>query len=174
MIHNQFSIAYARLGRPAESLQSAGRALETFERLTSEHPDIVPLQSQLALSLGHVGAMHQALGHRDAARRALERSCLLLENHPQPEPVDLYNLACYRAHLAVLADVGAVGNLSPGQDLRHQQAEAAMTALRRAIAAGYKNLPDIVRDPDLDPLRSRSDFQLLMMDLAMPAIPFAR
>jgi hypothetical protein len=30
------------------------------------------------------------------------------------------------------------------------------------------------RDPDLDPLRSRPDFQLLMMDLAMPAEPFAR
>ncbi len=174
VIHNQFSIAYARLGRPAESLQSAGRALERFERLTSEHPDIVPLQSQFALSLGHVGSMHQALGHRDAARRALERSCLLLENHPQPEPVDLYNLACYRAHLAVLADIGAVGPLSQGRDLGHQEAEAAMTALRRAIAAGYKNLADMIRDPDLDPLRSRSDFQLLMMDLAMPAVPFAR
>jgi hypothetical protein len=29
-------------------------------------------------------------------------------------------------------------------------------------------------DPDLDPLRSRPDFQLLLMDLAMPAEPFAR
>jgi hypothetical protein len=29
-------------------------------------------------------------------------------------------------------------------------------------------------DTDLDPSRSRSDFQLLMMDMAMPADPFAR
>jgi hypothetical protein len=29
-------------------------------------------------------------------------------------------------------------------------------------------------DTDLDPLRSRADFQLLMTDLAFPADPFAR
>jgi tetratricopeptide (TPR) repeat protein/tRNA A-37 threonylcarbamoyl transferase component Bud32 len=174
VIHNQLSIAYTRLGRPAESLQSAGRALETFEQLTGEHPDIVPLQTQLATSLGQLGSMHQELGHRDEARRALERSCSVLENHPQPEPVDLYNLACSRARLAGLADAEAVGGPSRDRDLGHQQAEAAMAALRRAVAAGYTNLPDVIRDPDLDPLRSRSDFQLLMMDLAMPAVPFAR
>jgi hypothetical protein len=28
-------------------------------------------------------------------------------------------------------------------------------------------------DTDLDPLRSRPEFRLLMMDLAMPAEPFA-
>jgi hypothetical protein len=28
-------------------------------------------------------------------------------------------------------------------------------------------------DTDLDPLRGRGDFQLLLMDLAMPADPFA-
>ena len=172
-MHNQFGIAYARLGRPGGVAAVAGAPLETFERLTSEHPDIVPLQSQLALTLGHVGAMHQALGHRDAARRGrpsgLACSWRIIPARAR-RPVQPGVLP---HHMAVLADDGAGGRLSPGRDLGHQQAEAAMTALRRAIAAGYKNLPDMIRDPDLDPLRSRSDFQLLMMDLAMPAVPFA-
>jgi hypothetical protein len=30
------------------------------------------------------------------------------------------------------------------------------------------------RDADLDPLRPRPDFQLLLMDLAFPADPFER
>ena len=30
------------------------------------------------------------------------------------------------------------------------------------------------RDTDLDPLRSRADFQMLLMDLAFPEEPFAR
>jgi hypothetical protein len=30
------------------------------------------------------------------------------------------------------------------------------------------------RDTDLDPLRSRTDFELLLMDLAFPDQPFAR
>ena len=29
-------------------------------------------------------------------------------------------------------------------------------------------------DPDFDPLRSRPDFQALLMDLAFPVDPFAR
>jgi serine/threonine protein kinase len=174
MVHNQLSVAYTRMALSAESLRSAGRALEIFERLAGDHPDIVPLQTQLALSLGQLGSMHQGLGHRDEARLYLERSCSVLEHHPQPEPVDLYNLACSRARLAGLAEAESVGRPSPGRDPGLVQAAAAMTALRRAIAAGYKNLPDMIRDPDLDPLRSRSDFQLLLMDLAMPDAPFAR
>jgi tetratricopeptide (TPR) repeat protein len=173
VIHNQLSIAYSRLGRPAESLRSAGHGLETFERLAGEHPDVVSLQTQLGTSLGQLGSMHQELGHREEARRALERCCSVLENHPQPEPVDLYNLACSRARLAGLANAEAVGGPSRSRDLGHQQAEAAMTALHRAVDAGYTNLPDMIRDPDLAPLRSRADFQLLLMDLAMPAAPFA-
>jgi eukaryotic-like serine/threonine-protein kinase len=174
VIQNQFSIAYTRLGRAAESLQAAGRAMETFERLMGDHPEVVSLQTQLATSLGQLGSMHQELGHRDDARRALERSCSVLEHHPQPEPVDLYNLACSRARLAGLATAEATDGLSDGRDRGRREAEAAVASLRRAVVAGYKNLPDMIRDPDLDPLRSRSDFQLLMMDLAMPADPFAR
>ena len=30
------------------------------------------------------------------------------------------------------------------------------------------------KDPDLDPVRSRPDFQMLFMDLAFPKEPFAR
>jgi hypothetical protein len=38
---------------------------------------------------------------------------------------------------------------------------------------GYRN-PDAYRTEDaLDPLRCRPDFQFLIMDLAMPAEPFA-
>jgi hypothetical protein len=49
-----------------------------------------------------------------------------------------------------------------------------MVALRRAVAAGYRSLDWMRRDPDLDPLRSRPDFRLLLMDLAFPADPLAR
>jgi hypothetical protein len=49
-----------------------------------------------------------------------------------------------------------------------------MTALHKARAAGDPNLSLIKTDADLDPIRSRPDFQLLMMDLAFPADPFDR
>jgi hypothetical protein len=53
-------------------------------------------------------------------------------------------------------------------------AEEAKIAPRRAVAAGWPDVALVRTDTDLDPSRSRSDFQLLMMDMAMPADPFAR
>ena len=50
----------------------------------------------------------------------------------------------------------------------------AMEMLRRAVAAGYWDVAWMRRDPDLDPLRSRADFQVLLLDLAFPADPFTR
>jgi hypothetical protein len=49
-----------------------------------------------------------------------------------------------------------------------------MQWLHRAVNAGYRNVALMRRDSDLDSLRSRPDFQLLMMDLAFPDDPFAR
>jgi serine/threonine-protein kinase len=54
------------------------------------------------------------------------------------------------------------------------EADRAMEWLRRAVAAGYHNVANMRSDANLDPLRSRPDFQLLMMDLEFPDDPFAR
>jgi hypothetical protein len=45
--------------------------------------------------------------------------------------------------------------------------------LRQAIETGYRDLRLITGDHDLNPLRSRSDFQQLKMDLAFPDNLFA-
>jgi hypothetical protein len=47
-----------------------------------------------------------------------------------------------------------------------------MEMLRRAAAAGYRDIAWMRRDPDLDPLRARADFQVFLLDLAFPADPF--
>jgi hypothetical protein len=52
-------------------------------------------------------------------------------------------------------------------------AETAMALLRRAADSGYRSAFDFRNADALDPLRSRPDFQLLMMDLAFPTEPFA-
>lgn len=83
----------------------------------------------------------------------------------------LYYLASCHAVLGGVAGAAASGlSAEEGQAERDQ----AMDTLRRAIAAGYHNGAWMRRDPDLDPRRSRLEFQLLMMDLAIPAKPFAQ
>jgi hypothetical protein len=44
-------------------------------------------------------------------------------------------------------------------------ADRAMTTLRRAVAAGYRNIANMRTDTDLDALRSREDFRKLLADL---------
>jgi eukaryotic-like serine/threonine-protein kinase len=65
----------------------------------------------------------------------------------------------------------------PGSGLSEQEAgslgQQAVDTLRRAVDAGGGSLALMRRDPDLDPLRPRPDFQVLMMDLAFPDGPFA-
>jgi hypothetical protein len=48
-----------------------------------------------------------------------------------------------------------------------------MDLLRRAVAEGYRNSASVAREAAFDGLRGRDDFRLLMLDLAMPADPFA-
>jgi hypothetical protein len=54
------------------------------------------------------------------------------------------------------------------------EAASAMDWLRRAVAVGYRNANELRNESALDSLRSRRDFQLLMMVLAFPADPFAQ
>ena len=52
--------------------------------------------------------------------------------------------------------------------------EQAVLALRRAAAAGFRDLGFMRRDTDLDPLRGRADFQMLLLDVGFPKNPFGR
>jgi hypothetical protein len=54
----------------------------------------------------------------------------------------------------------------------HDDAEKAIVALKRAAAMGYRNARVWGTDSALDPLRSRDDFRLLMMDVDFPAEAF--
>jgi hypothetical protein len=73
----------------------------------------------------------------------------------------------------MLASVaGRAGSGIAGPE-RSSQEEAAMVILRKTITGGYQDT-ELISESSLDPLRTRPDFRLLMMDVAFPADPFAR
>jgi hypothetical protein len=76
--------------------------------------------------------------------------------------------------LVSLAGGYAMMSAAVGADERREYADRAMATLRRAAAAGSIGAYGLRSDPGFVPLRPRADFQLLLMDLAMPADPFAR
>src|SRR5262249_62418082 len=81
----------------------------------------------------------------------------------------LYDIACAPCLWSVAGQDGAIEASE-----REARAERAIAALRRAVAAGYRDPEQIRRDPVLDPLRPRRDFQELMLDLSFPDDPFPR
>ena len=92
---------------------------------------------------------------------------------PEPEAWGFYLQASLLAQCATLAAE------SPGTFPDEDRAwlagssDRAMVALRRAIDVGFRMAALLRMEEDFAPLRSRADFQALMMDLAFPAEPFA-
>jgi tetratricopeptide (TPR) repeat protein/tRNA A-37 threonylcarbamoyl transferase component Bud32 len=80
-------------------------------------------------------------------------------------PADAYNAACYLSQCIPI--VSQHDKLDAAQRERAVQfyGDAAMTFLRNAVSKGYKDVPHMKKDTDLDPLRQREDFQKLIAEL---------
>src|SRR5262249_12322836 len=83
----------------------------------------------------------------------------------------LYVLGACHARLGGIAGI-AGSDLSAAEGAA--ELDKAMAMLHRAVAQGYRNVTWMRRDADLDPLRSRPDFQALMLDLEFPSDPFSK
>jgi eukaryotic-like serine/threonine-protein kinase len=118
-----------------------------------------------------MGAIHQRRGRNSEAVASCRESLAILERRPRVDGHHFYALAFSRS----LHDGMAT---EPGSGLTTAEARAeadrALDDLRQAVAHGYCETFWMRIGNNLDPLRSRPDFQLLMMNLAMPVDPFAR
>jgi serine/threonine-protein kinase len=159
-------------GHRAEALGSYRRALDLAEGLVRDHPGDRTYQVRLGLSLIRVGRLQlQPPDPAAEAVRNLHRGRAILERLPGADASELYDAA--RAYSLCSGPIGR--DRSPGEEARRRSdAEQAMALLNRAVAAGYVDAARMRADPDLEPLRSRADFQALLMDLAFPKDPFPR
>jgi tetratricopeptide (TPR) repeat protein len=158
----------SRMGKPAEA--EFVRAVAIRRKLVDDQPTTPRFQTDLVSVLVRLGRWHQAAGRWAQAGNDFRQVVAILEQLPRPTPENLYDLACYHALLSeALERQGLASSVAEGRAAGDQ----AMRRLREAVAAGFLNLAHMRADPDLDPLRSRLDFQLLMMDLSFPADPFA-
>jgi tetratricopeptide (TPR) repeat protein/tRNA A-37 threonylcarbamoyl transferase component Bud32 len=155
------------LGRPADALLEVRKAVSGFERLVRDQPALVVAQWHLARAHELAGLLSVAVNDLVGAAAAYRRAAELYEGLPTRSPDDAYNLACVYARLARPGMPA-----EPGRDSA-AQVDRALVALRRAVAAGFRDAAQIRTDSDLEPLRARPEFRLLLLDAAFPADPFA-
>jgi tetratricopeptide (TPR) repeat protein len=169
--HSQIGQILDAIGKPVEALAALKKARALREVLAGDNHILVPAyRSDLAVTLGNIGAHERRAGRLGEARAAYRQSIALLDGLPSRTPEDEYNLACYHSRMAELA-------VWAGSDMNARECEIesdrAMVHLQRAVAEGFHVLPLITTDRDLDAIHSRPDFQLLLMDLAFPIDPFS-
>ncbi len=162
---NNIGSLHFNAGRTAEALDAFRQALEIREGLARDHPGVAEDQENLAVGLGQIGKVLARRSDHAAAAAEFRRSVAIAARLPE-SPETSYNLACSRALL-----VGSLTRLGSAHAEADAEGRAAVAGLRRAFDGGIRN-PAIYRDPDLDALRDRPDFQALMADIAFPANPF--
>jgi tetratricopeptide (TPR) repeat protein len=168
--HSQIGQVLDAIGKPVEALASLKKARALREVLAGDnHVLVTAYRSDLAVTLGNIGAHERRAGRLDEARTAYRQGIALLDGLPSRTPEDEYNLACYHSRIAELAGRAGSGVLAHEGQI---ESDRAMSRLQLAVAAGFHVLPLISTDHDLDAIRSRPDFRLLMMDLCFPSDPF--
>jgi WD40 repeat protein/tetratricopeptide (TPR) repeat protein len=155
----QSGISALENGRPAEAIRDLTQArdkLRTLHKLDSSNAQV---NHQFSLCLGYLASALRDQSRPIEALECLQEARQVLEATGQPSAVDLYNLACVYASLSTLAEPGST---QPSPTEREDLAVQAVTAIRRAIAAGMTDFELLQSDHDLDPLRERADFRALV------------
>jgi serine/threonine protein kinase len=80
-------------------------------------------------------------------------------------PTDTYDAACYVARCIKLAEADSLLTEAQRKQFAQDYAEQAMKLLRQAVMLGFNDFAHIKSDPDLEPLRSREDFQKFVAEL---------
>jgi serine/threonine-protein kinase len=169
--YSQIGQVLDTIGEPVAALASIEKARALREGLVAARPSVTVYRSNLAVTLGHLGTVQRGIKRFGESATSYRQAIAALNALLARTPEDDYNLACYHSSLAGLADQPGSGIT---EDDRPVETDRAMEDLRRAAAGGFRMLPLILNDHDLDPLRRRPDFQVLMMDLVFPDSPFAQ
>jgi serine/threonine protein kinase/tetratricopeptide (TPR) repeat protein len=156
-----------RMANLAESLVAVNRGAEALpiiddclKRSSGHAPDPRLIPTVMELRLRHFEKVADAVGCRQTAE--------MWENLNRADANSLYTAAVMRA-VAV-----TVAQHAPGSDAArpvNEDAERATAWLRKAVAAGYGDIPHLLADPDLAALRGRADYADLLWDLAETPVP---
>jgi tetratricopeptide (TPR) repeat protein len=158
-----------RQGRPAEARAACDRAIAIREAVVKEFPEVMSYGVKMGECLMRLGQVKLAAGDMSGAVVDWQRAIASYESLPRyGGEYAMFEAGCH----ALLSSVaGLTGSGVSAADGR-VEVEKAMAILRRAVDEG-SHAPELKNESCLEPLRTRRDFQILMMDVDFPAEPFA-
>jgi len=162
---------HGELGKPTEASSCFEQAILIWRQLIKADPSTAAYRFNLFHAVRRRGIAMQKCGLPAKAVSDFRQSIVVLRERASPDPWDYYNIACSQSLLSGAASMAGSGlTAADGR----AAADAAMTALRQAVAAGWRDRTALATDTDLHPIRSRPDFQALILDTGFPPNPFAR
>jgi eukaryotic-like serine/threonine-protein kinase len=154
--------ALLHLGADAEARRSFEAALKLGKELP---PGPSPYFSYASVHHG-LGKLLRKEGKTAEALAALQKAVEIGETNPGGErPYTTYELACARALCSAVLGEGKAELAAAEQAAKRRYADQAVEALRQAVDGGWENVAWMDKDPDLDALRGRPEFEKLMQDL---------
>jgi tetratricopeptide (TPR) repeat protein len=159
--------ALRQVGKPDDAALVIQKAIDLNEKMLKENPNdpdnresslqLLAFQGDLALDRKRPAEAMKFYRNLVKARDVKERT---VDQH--------YDLACARAKLAAGGSVSGSG-MSAAEV--KAEADKAMAALNHAVAAGYHDVDNMRKDPDLEGVRNREDFKQLIARLQQPKKP---
>jgi eukaryotic-like serine/threonine-protein kinase len=171
MTYNHMSELEGQRREKVEALTFAQKGRSQFEHLVAENPQDISYRRDLIKSYNNLGRLLAQAGEAAEALRTFQRSVDLVESLTYLDPQDSYQLACSTALCIPLIGVkkgpqNVPRELSKSDQLRRKlYGERAIQALRRSADGGFLNIETFQNDRDLDPLRTRADFQALAKEV---------
>lgn len=163
--HHNIGYMHGLNNEPEAAVAAHRRALEVRRELVRRYPGSPEHAYWLIDSLRHIGNQSMRAGHGADATEAF-REAMALRERQAPKPQDLYEVACFQAQIAEAAKL-------PDSGLRpDEEADKALTLLRRAVDAGFRDLKRLRDDYQFGGLRWRPDHALVLLDAAFPSDPF--
>ena len=174
-ILNNLGLFQSQAGRLDEARTSYERALNVSRKLIKDHPTVPDFQTRYADAEYGLGELRALSGDQAGALQHFREASRMLEENRSPSPEDVFKLACMHAQIGRLLEQAPAERRPDPSDApeAHSPRGHAVGLIRWSVARGFPDYHKLKTDEQLDPLRRRADFRLLMMDQAFPAEPFA-
>jgi tetratricopeptide (TPR) repeat protein len=154
-----------QLGHANEALAVFRHITEVWRRLARDNPAVPSLHSGLFSAYRNLASYQRELKQNQESERTMRLARGVIDRLPSDGPEDLFNLACCRAACSAFLGQGQGKSMAEEQAEQKQEADLAMQELHKAIAAGFRDLERLRKEPDLNPLRDRKDFKTLEAEL---------